>query len=495
MQDAHDLAVIIAAHLPIVALETSDEKSAQDLLQRVAREANKTLYRWSVTDGLHTASFGLQIEHDSQHCDPQDMLAHIKRRGQPGIYMLCDLHPWLDDQPKVVRLLKDIALKNENGAITLVLVSHALRLPPELSRFSARFQLSLPNEKEVLALVKDEARKWAARNGGQKVRADSATLIRMAAALKGLSHEEVRRLARTAIYDDGAITERDIPSLNQAKFRLMDMENVLSYSFESENFSGLGGMENLKAWLDLRRKVFEEPAASKGLDAPKGLLLLGVQGGGKSLAAKSVAGMWNLPMLRLDMAALYNKYHGETERNLREALKLADQMAPCVLWIDEIEKGLSSADSDGGLSQRVLGSLLTWMQERRSQVFIVATANDIARLPPELLRKGRFDEIFFVDLPDQQTRKAIFVIHLKRRDLDPLHFDLDELAAASEGFSGAEIEQAIVSALYSAAALDSPVDNARILAEVAATAPLSAVMAERLDALRAWAAERGVRPA
>jgi len=495
MQDAHDLAVIIAAHLPIIALESNDEKSAQDLLLRVAREADKKLYRWSLTDGLQSAMFALQLEQESLYCDPQEMLTHIKHRGQAGIYMLCDLHPWLTDQPKVVRLLKDIAIRNENGAITLVLVSHAIRLPPELSRFSARFRLSLPNENEVLALVKDEARKWAARNGGQKVRADSNTLIRMAAALKGLSHDEVRRLARTAIYDDGAITERDIPNLNQAKFRLMDMESVLSYSFESEDFTGLGGMENLKAWLALRSKAFEEHASNKGLDAPKGLLLLGVQGGGKSLAAKAVAGMWSLPMLRLDMGALYNKYHGETERNLRDALQLADQMAPCVLWVDEIEKGLSSADGDGGLSQRVLASLLTWMQERKSRVFMVATANDIARLPPELLRKGRFDEIFFVDLPDRDTRKVIFSIHLARRELDPRHFDLDELAIASEGFSGAEIEQVVVSALYSASVGAEPVDDARILAELAATAPLSAVMAEKLDALRAWAAERGVRPA
>ncbi|MCK9505709.1 MAG: AAA family ATPase [Porticoccaceae bacterium] len=495
MQDAHDLAVIIAAHLPIIALESNDEKSAQDLLLRVAREADKKLYRWSLTDGLQAATFALQLEQESLYCDPQEMLTHIKHRGQAGIYMLCDLHPWLTDQPKVVRLLKDIAIRNENGAITLVLVSHAIRLPPELSRFSARFRLSLPNENEVLALVKDEARKWAARNGGQKVRADSNTLIRMAAALKGLSHDEVRRLARTAIYDDGAITERDIPNLNQAKFRLMDMESVLSYSFESEDFTGLGGMENLKAWLALRRKAFDEPVSNKGLDAPKGLLLLGVQGGGKSLAAKAVAGMWNLPMLRLDMGALYNKYHGETERNLRDALQLADQMAPCVLWVDEIEKGLSSGDGDGGLSQRVLASLLTWMQERKSRVFMVATANDIARLPPELLRKGRFDEIFFVDLPDRNTRKAIFSIHLARRELDPQRFDLDELAIASEGFSGAEIEQVVVSALYSASVGAEPVDDERILAELAATAPLSAVMAEKLDALRAWAAERGVRSA
>lgn len=493
MQDARDLSIIISSQVPLVVVETHDEKAALELLRRVAREQEKSLYSWTVTEGLQSARFGLQLEQESQLTDPQQMLQHIKMRGEPGIYMLCDLHPWLEDQPKNVRLLKDIALKNEHGPITVLLVSYSLRLPPELSRFSARFSLALPGEAEILSLVKEEARKWASRNDGQKVRADTETLARLAATLKGLSHAEVRRLAKTAIYDDGAITDRDIPQINQAKFRLMDMEGVLSYSYEVEDFNNLGGMENLKQWLDLRQKAFNSPEQDKKKDTPKGIMLLGVQGGGKSLAAKAVAGLWGLPMLRLDMGALYNKYHGETERNLREALQLADQMSPCVLWVDEIEKGISSDDSDGGVSQRVLGTLLTWMQERKSQVFMVATANDISRLPPELLRKGRFDEIFFVDLPDQETRKAIFSIHLGRRDLDPATFNLDELAVASEGFSGAEIEQAIVSALYSALAHDAEVNSQRILAEIAATAPLSAVMAEKLEWLRSWAAERNVR--
>jgi hypothetical protein len=491
MQDAHDLAVIIAAQVPLVAVETHDEKSALELLQRVAREQEKALYRWTITDGLQTARFGLQLENESQFAEAEAVLNHLKTRAQPGIYMLCDLHPWLEDYPKNIRLLKDIALKNEHGPVTLVLVSHALRLPPELKRFSARFSLSLPGEAEILALVKEEARKWAGRNNGLKVRADSAALTALASTLRGLTHGEVRRLAKTAIYDDGAITARDIPGINKAKFRLMDMDGVLSYSYESEDFSNLGGMANLQQWLVLRREAFTKDG--KG-DIPKGLLMLGVQGGGKSLAAKAVAGCWGLPMLRLDVGALYNKYHGETERNLREALQLADQMSPCVLWVDEIEKAIAGSDGDSGLSQRVLGTLLTWMQERQSRVFMVATANDIARLPPELLRKGRFDEIFFVDLPDAATRETIFAIHLAKRELDAKAFDLSALASASEGFSGAEIEQAVVSALYSASAEASGMDTARIVREVMATAPLSAVMAEKLDDLRLWAAERNLRP-
>jgi SpoVK/Ycf46/Vps4 family AAA+-type ATPase len=254
----------------------------------------------------------------------------------------------------------------------------------------------------------------------------------------------------------------------------------------------VAGLVRLKTWLQQRRTVFLAPEAPPGLDAPKGLLLLGVQGGGKSLAAKAVAGAWHVPLLRLDFGVLYNKYYGETERNLRQALKTAAVMAPCVLWIDEIEKGLAVDDNEGGPSKRVLGTLLTWMAEREEKVFLVATANDITALPPELLRKGRFDEIFFVDLPDHEVRTAIFSIHLRKRDQDAGGFDLEALAIASEGFSGAEIEQAVVSALYTAHARNESLSSAHIQEEIANTRPLSVLMAEKIAYLRAWASERTV---
>ena len=222
-------------------------------------------------------------------------------------------------------------------------------------------------------------------------------------------------------------------------------------------------------------------------------MLVGVQGGGKSLAAKSVAGLWGLPLLRLDMGAIYNKFFGESERNVREALAMAETMSPCVLWIDEIEKGISVGDNDGGTSRRVLGTLLTWMAENTSKVFMVATANDIERLPPELIRKGRIDELFFVDLPDEAVRADIFGIHLAKRGLDAGQFDLQQLAQASEGFSGAEIEQAVVSAVYANAAGDGRLSSVHILNAISRTAPLSVVMAEKLQALRLWAQDRAVR--
>jgi SpoVK/Ycf46/Vps4 family AAA+-type ATPase len=262
------------------------------------------------------------------------------------------------------------------------------------------------------------------------------------------------------------------------------------------DIAALGGLANLKRWLEVRRDIFMNPPESSSLPPPKGVLLLGVQGAGKSLAAKCVAGAWRLPLYRLDFGALYQKYHGETERNIREALAVANAMAPCVLWMDEIEKGVagdSGGDSDGGVSRRVLGTLLTWMNERTSRVFMVATANDIARLPPELLRKGRFDEIFFIDLPGAPAREDILRIHLRRNKQDPAAFDVARLALRCEGFSGAEIEQAIVAALYETHAAKKKLNNEAIEQELGRTRALSVVMAEKIAELREWARERTVR--
>ena len=262
---------------------------------------------------------------------------------------------------------------------------------------------------------------------------------------------------------------------------------------DTGSFASVGGLNGLKRWLSLRRAVFTGEPGTGNLPAPRGVLLLGVQGSGKSLAAKAVAGAWGLPLLRLDFATLYDKYTGETERRLREALRAASKMAPAVLWIDEIEKGLATDDvGDSGVSRRILGSLLTWMAERREPVFLVATANDISKLPPELLRKGRFDEIFFIDLPGAGAREDILRIHLGRRGLSPDSFALPALVEATAGFSGAEIEQAIVAAMYEAHALGEPLASRHVLAEIARTRPLSVLMAEKVEALRAWAAERCV---
>ena len=307
--------------------------------------------------------------------------------------------------------------------------------------------------------------------------------------LRGLTFDEVKRLAYKAIADDGAVTKEDIPRINRAKFSLLQTDGVLSQVFDSVSFNNVIGLANLKHWIAQRHQAFVAQQA----DTPKGLLLTGVQGTGKSLAAKAIAGSWGLPLLRLDMAGLYNKYIGETEKNLAQALALADAMSPCVLWIDEIEKGLSGGDSDNGVTRRLLGSFLTWLSERKSQVFLVATANNIHELAPELLRKGRFDEIFFVDLPNAQECRQLLQLHLQKRQFSLDETALDAATALCHGFSGAELEQAVVGAGFRARAAEQTFALAHLTQELSATQPLSVVMAEQINALRHWALTRCVK--
>jgi SpoVK/Ycf46/Vps4 family AAA+-type ATPase len=496
VQDVNEITQLLDTRIPLLIIETFEEKKALDVLLKVAKQQHKDIHRWSVTDGLTRLSFGPElVPISSELNEPEPMLKHIKARTQPGIFALCDLHAFFADNPAVVRLIKDIALNHFAMPHTLVFLSHQLRLPPELSRYSATYTLALPNEEKIMEIVREEAKVWSDRHAGTRVKTDNLTLKKLVNNLQGLSVSDARRLVRGAIWNDGAITDVDLPRMNKAKFALLDMEGVVTFEQETESFSNVGGLYNLKRWLQTRRDVFhddEESKATKTLDRPKGILLLGVQGGGKSLAAKAVAGLWGVPLMRLDVGALYNKFHGETERNLREALKLADAMSPCILWIDEIEKGMSQDTNDNGVSQRLLGTLLTWMAERRTRVFIVATSNDISRLPPELIRKGRLDEIFFVDLPAQKEREEIFLIHLNKRNCPTTDLDLSQLSQATNGFSGSEIEQVIVAALYAVSAEDRSLTTDILLEQIKATNPLSVVMAEQIAALRLWAADRTV---
>ncbi len=336
--------------------------------------------------------------------------------------------------------------------------------------------------------------KWAITEGLQRidVKDMQPQAFNLARNLSGLPQQDVRRLARHAIADDGALSKSDLPEIMTAKYRLVSKDNGLSFEHDTAKFSDVAGMKKLKKWLQQRKDVFIAEKPPKGLDRPKGLLLNGVQGSGKSLTAKAIAGVWNLPLLRLDIGSLFNKFIGETEKNLRDAIKTAEVMSPCILWIDEIEKGISTGDGTTGTSDRVLGTILTWMAERKHRVFLAITANNIEALPPELIRKGRLDEIFFVDLPDHNTRKEIFRIHLNKREVSSDSFDLERLAQISNGFSGAEIEQSVVSDLYAAHAENSPLKQAQLLEELLSTKPLSVVMAEKIASLRAWASERTV---
>jgi len=492
MKDSHDLALIIQSHVPLIRLESFEEKRALELLTRVAIKCQRDVHVWSVSDGLRSGSLRARLAFEGEPEDPRKVLESIRKNRTPTIYVLLDFHPYLDN-PLHVRLLKDIALNVDEVAHTVILMSHAITLPGELSRFSSYHKFSLPNEQEMRAIVREEAQRYSEQNAGTKIRSDHATLNRLISNLRGLTFHEVRRIVRSLISDDGAITESELPQVNRAKFELLDMDSILSFEPETERFADVGGLLRMKEWLARRRDAFIAPVvASAKEDCPKGIMLLGIQGSGKSLSAKAVAGLWQLPLLRLDVGALYNKFIGESERNLRNALAMADVMAPCVLWIDEVEKGFHVGANDDGVSRRLLGTLLTWMSERKAAVFVVATANDISALPPELLRKGRFDEIFFVDLPEQDVRKSIFEIHLQRRGFAPAKFALDQLAAASAGFSGAEIEQAVVAAMYRVAETGGGLCDKHILDEISQTYPLSVTMAEQVDALREWAQSRAV---
>lgn len=487
MKELDDLRVLVESRFPVIVLETWEESRALAVLRRLAMEEGRAMFRWNLVDGLMRDDLQGTPAFTSTAA-PEAVLEHIRKSDQPGIFALCDFHPFLEDNPRVVRLIKDIGQNHESNGHTLVLVSHAVDIPREISRMSTRFQLSLPDERQLLSLVQDEARDWQ-RRSGKRVRSDRKTLSRLVANLRGLTREDARRLARGVIVDDGAISESDMPSVNKAKFELLDMQGVLSFEYDTSRFSDVGGLANLKDWLGNRRDAFIDP---DGVDAPRGILLVGVQGGGKSLAAKAVAGMWQLPLLRLDMGAVYNKFFGESERNVREALQLAEEMSPCVLWVDEIEKGIAAGDNDGGTSRRVLGSLLTWMAERKAPVFLVATANDISRLPPELIRKGRMDELFFVDLPSPAVREDIFRIHLRLRGHAPDAFDITALAEDAAGFTGAEIEQAVVAGMYAARAREEALADAHLLSEIQATVPLSVTMAEKIAELRQWCHSRAV---
>lgn len=486
MTDSHDLELILKSQIPIVVIETREERRAVQMIQSLQFRLGVPIFKWTVTEGLQR----IDLDYAPQriNAEPSEVLGNIKAGKQNGIYALLDFHPYLDD-PMHVRLLKDIALDYSLTYQTIVLISHEIEVPPELKNFSARIELNLPNDESLREIVNAVAEQWSKQHR-KKVKANPKSFDALVKNLAGLTHSEARRLARTAVYDDGAITPDDLPQVMKAKYDLLNRQGMLHFELDTEKFSNVGGFGRLKTWLRQRQPAFE--GQTGGMDMPKGILLLGVQGCGKSLAAKAVAGVLGIPLLRLEFGAIFNKYHGETERNLRESLKATEVMAPCVLWIDEIEKGISVSDSDGGTSKRVLGGLLTWMAEKKLPVFIVATANEIDSLPPELVRKGRFDEIFFVDLPDEVNRALIFEIHLRKRGHEPAQFDLPRLSASSEGFSGAEIEQSVVAAKYAAHSQQIELNNQHILQEIKSTRPLSVVMAERIAQLRNWAKDRTV---
>jgi len=487
MSDLKDLELILRSNTPLVVVETHEERRVVGLFKRLMIQLNKPLFSWSVTEGLKRIDMDLGVQ--KHNAEPEKILRQIKSTNTSGIYLLLDFHPYLDEHINQ-RLLKEIAQDFVNNGHHVVLISPELDLADDLQRFTATFRLPMPDADKLVAIIKETASIWSMQNNKKKVKTDNKTLERLVKNLSGLTETDVRRLARKVIFDDGAITDEDLPAVMKAKYDLLGRDGVLSFEYETERFADVGGMVELKRWLAIRKKVFFDNNTS--LKPPKGIMLLGVQGCGKSLMAKSVAGLFGTPLLRLDFGSIYNKFFGESEKNLRQSLTTAELMSPCVLWVDEIEKGLATGENDGGTSRRILGTLLTWMSDNEHPVFVVATANSIDQLPPELIRKGRFDEIFFVDLPSAEVRSDILKIHVEKRKLFLRDEDYQHLAGLAEGFSGAELEQVVVSALYSAHAAEKALMADMIADEISRTRPLSVVMAEKISALRAWAADRTV---
>ena len=494
MSSNQDLATLLRARTPLLLVESADENGVVEGFRHAIAQALRPLWRWRITGGLERLDLVLDPDDDAMQEAPDASLSlqAIKRAREPGVYLLLDFQPYLR-YPMTLRLLREIVQRQDSAEHTLVLVGAGIELPEELAASVTRFEFALPDKEALAAMLREEAFRYSRDHDGRRVTVDADAARAIVRNLVGLALDDARRIARKLIYDDGAIGPNDLPELARAKHALLDRDGLLHFEYETAQFARVGGLERLKRWIAQRKPAFLGEKLSVQLDPPKGMLLLGVQGCGKSLAAKATAGGFGVPLVRLDFGTLYNKYHGETERNLREALKSAEMLAPCVLWIDEIEKALSTSGEDEGVSRRVLGYLLTWMAERKAPVFLVATANEVQQLPAELLRKGRFDETFFVDLPDAATRVEIFRLHLAQRSLDANDYALDALAQASDGFSGAEIEQIVVAALYAAAAERSKAPTqAQLLAECANTRPLSVLMAEKVDSLRAWARGRTV---
>ncbi len=493
MHDQQRLELLVAAHHPCISIVTNEEAYALDLIRATSLRTRRPLLVWSATRGVHE---GL-LEDSAGKPDTENPAAALyyfaHQLEEPALCVSLDLVDHLSDE-RTLRALRDVIQKFRETDSCLTMLDHSQGLPSVIAAQATIFEVSLPDEQELGQIVRQTLRQMHRKSPVQAKmsKQDLQTVIRN---LRGLSRMQAQQIIIDCVAEDRTFDATDINTVLAHKRRRLHHGGVLEYVEAPVDLSTIGGLANLKRWLKQRKDAFEEKAIEFGLEAPRGVLMLGVQGAGKSLCAKAVATAWQRPLLRLDPGVLYDRYVGESERRLRMALHQVELMAPIILWIDEIEKGFASSATqsvDGGLSQRMFGTLLTWMQEHEAPVFLIATANNIEGLPPELLRKGRFDEIFFIDLPSKTVRRQIFGIHLTKRGRNPDDFDLAALAEASDGYTGAEIEQAIIAALHAAFADDAEIDTQRVLDSLRASPPLSVTMAERMERLRQWARGRCV---
>jgi AAA+ superfamily predicted ATPase len=487
-----DIDLLIRSHFGLIYLDTAEEERAAVLLHHLAERNQLRFFEWSATKGLRRIPVDVAAEGTT---DLARALELAERATEPAVYYFHGLANYLDDR-LIQQRIKDTATAMMRRRAALFMSGPDVAIPESISPLCTPVRLPEPTAEDYVNLLRHVIRDVSGRTRVE-VRLTAEEVERLVGHLRGLTLMESRKILTRVIVEGGRLDGSSLKAVVEAKRTIVEKDGLLEYYPLESSLRQVADLTGLKAWLAKRREIVMNPAQARkfGLTFPRGVLLLGVQGCGKSLCAKAVATEWGLPLLKFDPSALYNKYLGETEKNLKRSFKIAEQMAPVVLWFDEIEKLFAPSDGggdDGGVSARVLGQFLTWMQERTADVFVIATANDIEKLPPEMLRKGRFDEIFFVDLPDAEARAAVFAIHLEKRGRDPRAFDIPALAAASDGFSGAEIEQAVVSALYTAFASKSELSTPLVLAEIRATRPLSQTMAEKVEGLRAWARGRTV---
>ncbi|MBI3416928.1 MAG: AAA family ATPase [Verrucomicrobia bacterium] len=488
-----EIETLIRARYPILYVLSSEEARVQNLAVEIAQKRQKKIFEWTCTNGIMPAGASIQSQkqRNSATKDPLAALDQVIDQVEPAIFLFKDFHPFLTKSNyAVVRKLKDIALQLKNSFKTILLVSPVLEIPAELEKEITLISFPLPSKEELGALL-DSIIKEIRQFDRVAIDLDEAGRERLLQAALGLTLGEAENVFAKIIVKDQRLSGEDVNEVFAEKQQIIRKSGLLEYYATNETFSHVGGLGLLKEWLQKRAISLTTEARDFGLPPPKGILMLGVQGCGKSLCAKAVSCLWQLPLLRFDVGRMFGSLVGSSEENIRRAIAVAESVAPAILWVDEIDKAFAGAQgsgaTDSGTTARVFGTFLTWLSEKTTPVFVVATANDISQLPPELLRKGRLDEIFFVDLPTSSEREEIFSIHIEKRGRDVHRFDLPALAAASHDFSGAEIEEAIISGLYDAFDAQHELTNENVLGALAQTVPLAKTMDEHLHRLRSWA--------
>jgi len=489
-----EIEVLIKARYPLLYIVSWEEVRVLNELDQIATRLGKRVYEWSVSHGItrYRAALDRKPEGRKGTKDPILALKEVLEFNEPSIFVFKDFHAYMKET-QIVRGLREVVQALRNSYSTVAILSPVVEIPPELEKELTLIDFPLPT-REDLATLLQQIKSELAGNPSYQIDVAPATEEKLLEAAVGLTLQEAENVFAKTLVMTQRLTESEAPLIYSEKKQIIRKSGLLEYVDGVETFEGVGGLQRLKTWLVKRRLAFSREARQFGLPVPKGVLFLGVQGCGKSLCAKAVSTLWRLPLLRLDMGRVFSSYVGTSEENVRRGIRIAESVAPAILWIDEIDKGFSgaqsSAFSDSGTTARVFGTILTWLQEKQAPVFVIATANNVEILPPELLRKGRFDEIFFVDLPTEAERREIFAIHLAKRKRSPKAFDLAELARASQGFSGAEIEQCVISAMYDAFEQGRDIDTAAVLKAIGETYPISVTMREQIEQRRKWATGR-----